>query len=117
MKNVIVVDDDEDIRNLVVSILKLKGFKSSGMADLIASDLDQLPDLIVLDYLLSGKTGIDICRNIRETDSTKDTPVIIMSALADAREKCLSAGANEFMTKPFNVKDLVSCVNKVLEHG
>lgn len=117
MKNIIVVDDDEDIRNLVVSILRVKGFESRGFADLEASELKESPDLIVLDYLLSGKTGIDICRNIRQTNHTKDTPVIIMSALADAKEKCLSAGANEFMTKPFNVKDLVSCVNRVLEHG
>lgn len=114
MKNILVIDDDEDIRNLVVSILKRKGFKSEGAADLEAASLQHLPDLFVLDYLLSGKTGIDICKDIRNQEDTKDTPVIIMSALSDAKEKCLSAGATAFINKPFNITDLVACVNRVL---
>lgn len=114
MKNILVVDDDEDIRSLVVALLKLKGYCSSGVADLSVHQLPAIPDLIVLDYLLAGKSGADICRALRQNEETKYTPVIMISALADAKEKCLDAGADEFMCKPFNVKEFVQCVKKVL---
>jgi two-component system phosphate regulon response regulator PhoB len=117
MKKILVVDDDEDIRNLVVSLLKMKGFKSFGLADLNPSQLTDIPDLIILDYLLEGKSGIDICKALQQQNETRYTPVIMISAMNDAKEKCLAAGAEEFMSKPFNVKDLVACVNKVLSAG
>ncbi len=117
MKKILVVDDDEDIRNLIVSLLRMKGYDSSGLGDLNAYQLNDLPDLIVLDYLLSGKNGMDICKALRQKKETRYIPVIMISALADAKEKCLAAGADEFLSKPFNVKDLVACVKKVLaEH-
>lgn len=114
MKNILVVDDDDDIRSLIVSLLKMKGYSSSGVADLSIDHLKVEADLIVLDYLLGGKSGTDICKALRQKEETKYTPVIMISALVDAKEKCLAAGADEFMCKPFNVKEFVQCVKKVL---
>lgn len=114
MKSVLVIDDDEDIREFLVTFLNRKGFESKGQSDFHIERLENVPDLILLDYLLAGESGLEICKKLRKASTTQATPVIMISALSDMKERCLTAGATEFLCKPFNVNDLLNCVNKVL---
>ena len=75
--------------------------------------LNHSPDLILLDIMLPDGNGIEICKNLRKTESTTGIPVVLMSAHADAsilQDNC----ANDFIAKPFDIDDLVTRVNRQL---
>lgn len=120
MKNILIIEDDIDIGNILQMILTKNGFavtilnNASGIAALIK---DNIFDLVCLDMLLSGKTSIDICRDIKNTASSAHIPVMMMSAHSDAKMICLQAGAHDFISKPFDLNDLLDKINKLLFKG
>jgi DNA-binding response OmpR family regulator len=73
-----------------------------------------LPDLILLDVLLSGKDGRDIVKYLKQHEETKRIPVIIFSAHPGAEQTALEAGADDFMAKPFEIDDLLARVGQYL---
>lgn len=110
-KKVVIVEDDQDIRELVEFILTNADFEVTGY-DRVAkfwSGMDGAkPDLIVLDVMLPDGNGLDICRKLQSTGRTAHIPVVIMSAAYEKIEnKCARA---EFIQKPFDIDDLVYCV-------
>jgi DNA-binding response OmpR family regulator len=85
----------------------------SAVTDINPQDIKEKPDLILLDVLLAGKNGKDICSSLKNNSSTKDIPVIMFSGLSDARQQCLDAGADEFILKPFKIPVLVNLIKKL----
>jgi len=116
-KHIIVVDDDDDIRDLLVMLLHQSGYHVTGMHDLNTNEIEEVPDLFILDMLLSGKNGKQICNSIRQDERLKDVPVVMMSALTDVKQECLAAGADDFILKPFQVAELRGVVNRLLKRS
>jgi DNA-binding response OmpR family regulator len=118
-KRILIVDDDPDIALMLKIMLEYRGFSSllasrPDMVDQILSDNNV--ELIIMDMLLSGANGTDICRSIKANPVTAPIPVIMISAHPNAREICLAAGADEFVSKPFDMEDLFSRIKKLTEN-
>jgi DNA-binding response OmpR family regulator len=111
MKKVLVVDDDQNILEVVKFILTSYGFEvhthSSGY-NVVEVVLDYEPDLIILDIRLPGKLGTEICKELKDLHCT--IPIILFSAHMQQANFMEIFGADAFMRKPFDVKDLVNTV-------
>lgn len=116
-KKILVVDDDPDILDATQFILEDTGYqvttteKGEDVENLHTAN-NHLPDLIILDVLLSGKDGRIICKQLKDHQKTKQIPVLMISAHPDAKRTSLEAGANAFLAKPFEIDDLLSLVTK-----
>lgn len=115
---ILVVDDDSGIGEMLKTLLEFYGFevtvteKPDETEKLIAQhDID----LVMLDMLISGVNGTDVCSRLRENSDTRETPILMMSALHDAGKKCKNAGADDFIAKPFEMDALIAKINEVLE--
>jgi len=117
---VLVVDDEEYIRDLVSSALRIAGFDSLLAPDghrALAAVAAKDPDLVILDVGLPGIDGFEVCRRLREDGD--DTPVIFLTA-RDTREDMLSGftkGGDDYVTKPFSLEELVARVRAVLRRS
>lgn len=111
--HVLVIDDNEDILFMLQTMLKVNGYKASveKKTDTIFSTIDSIsPDLIIMDMLLSGADGREICKQLKADNALSSIPVIMISAHPDARSRCLAAGANYFIAKPFDMKEMLQTV-------
>ena len=115
-KKILVVDDDEGIVEVVQIVLEGEGYQVHTSMD--GERLKHLgqdePDLILLDVLLSGIDGRDICRSLKSNEATRHIPVIMLSAHSDASKVADSGGADGFLEKPFDVDVLIDIVAKHL---
>ena len=115
-KKILVVDDDSGIGEMLKTLLEFYGYrvvvteKPYETENLI---VEENIDLVLLDMLISGVNGTDVCAGIRKNEVTATTPVIMMSALHDAGPKCKKAGANDFIAKPFEMDVLIEKINGV----
>jgi len=121
MTLVLVADDDEDIRDLVsfkLEQLSLEVVTAVDGAEALALVRERLPDLAVLDIAMPGLSGIDVCRMIRADPELAATRVIMLTARALEHdvEAGFSAGADDYVTKPFSPRELVSRVQTLLAH-
>lgn len=115
LKKVLVIDDDESILDAVSLILE-----ESGYAVIIANKGEEAykkakkihPDVILLDVLMSGNDGREICRNLKNSRDTKHIPIVMISAHPSAGDSTKEFGADEFLAKPFHVEDLLQAVKK-----
>jgi two-component system phosphate regulon response regulator PhoB len=116
---VLVVDDDPDIRQLIGLKLWHAGYSvvsaDTGERALEAMR-DSVPDLVVLDVMMPGTDGLEVCRRLREDPRTVDVPVIMMTAKAHSIFvlEGYEAGATSYMTKPFSPRELVAEVESLL---
>ncbi len=116
---VLAVEDEDDIRELIEFNLMRNGFDvavaESGEVALDVVDKN-LPDLILLDLMLPGMSGFDICKRIKTNEQTKHIPVIMLTALGEESDiiKGLELGADDYMTKPFSPRVLIARINAVL---
>lgn len=122
MTKILVVDDELSIRELVKYNLEKAGFIVECSDDgLKALSLikDNPPDLIVLDLMLPGMDGLEVCRNIRQMEKTKYLPVIILTAKAGEIDRVvgLELGADDYLTKPFSPRELVARVKTILRRS
>lgn len=112
--SVLVVDDDEDIGLMIKMMLEFKGFAVTVLRtdeSVEETIVENSIDIILLDMLIAGIKGTDICARLRSNPAFKNLPIIITTALPDAEKICRQAGANDFLAKPFEMDDLVSIVN------
>ena len=122
-QTILVVEDEEAIRNMLQYSLVQEGFlcreaKNVDEAREIIS-VDN-PNLILLDWMLPGMSGIDYARRLRSNDETKDIPIIMLTAKGQEDEKVrgLETGADDYITKPFSTKELVARIKALLRrHG
>ncbi len=119
VKRILIVDDDEGMREIVTFVLVRYGFIVEAVANakqLYQRIALQLPDLIILDVMMPGEDGYQICRNLRKNSATRQIPVMIITALAEDIYKRISddLGVAQHMTKPFHPLVLVECIQTIL---
>jgi two-component system, OmpR family, response regulator len=117
---VLIVDDQEYIRDLVTSSLRLAGFAARAVADglqaLAALERDP-PDLVILDVRLPGMDGFEVCRRLRADGN--DVPVIFLTARSTSEDRLsgFTKGGDDYITKPFSLEELVARVRAVLRRS
>ncbi len=113
---ILVIDDDPDIGNILRMTLEYKGFSTSilkSAANCESYIRDNNISLVIMDLLISGSYGVDICRVLKADEALSSIPVIMMSAHPDAKRLSLEAGADDFIAKPF---DMAVVIDKVKTH-
>ena len=116
---ILVVDDEAPIRELVSEILLHHGYRillAKDGVEAISMAQREHPALVILDYLLPGMDGIDVCRLLKQGPASSQVKVIMLSVLPDwtARQRALVVGADGYLTKPFSTADLLEMIEGVL---
>ena len=119
MTRIVVVDDDPDIRALVAMKLTNAGYAVTAEADGeagLARAIAEEPELVVLDWMMPGLSGIEVCRALRDDRRTADTAVLLLTARAQEEdiERGFAAGADDYLVKPFSVRELGNRVDALL---
>ena len=121
MQQILIIEDDADIAESLQYNFKREGFRpviaESGEKGLrLALDEKHPPDLILLDLMLPGMSGTELCRRLRREPLTEKTPIIMLTAKASESDKIggLELGADDYIVKPFSVKEVVARVRAVL---
>jgi two-component system alkaline phosphatase synthesis response regulator PhoP len=115
--HILVIDDNADILFMIKAMLEMKGYKitAKDSPDNIEVFIETLkPDLVLMDMLLSGADGREVCKNFKVNKQISQVPVIMISALPDAAASCIASGADYFLGKPFEMKDLFQTVSSAL---
>ena len=113
------VEDDANIRELVVYTLRSTGFEACGLEDgkaLKKALKEELPELILLDIMLPGEDGIELLGNLKADEKTRNIPVIMVTAKGTEYDKVkgLDLGADDYVAKPFGMMELISRIKAVL---
>lgn len=117
MKKIFVIDDEKNIRILIKKYLENEGYKAYLYSDgnNVLSDIRRVnPDLLVLDIMMKGINGLELCKKIRKEF---DTPIIFVSARGDEIDRIvgLEIGADDYLSKPFSPRELVIRINKIFK--
>ena len=118
-EKILVVDDEEHIAELIRYNLESNGYKilsANNGIDAMKIVLEERPNLILLDLMIPGKDGYDVCKEIRSTKEVMNTPIIMLTAKSEEIDKILGLelGADDYITKPFSVRELLAIVKAVL---
>lgn len=119
---VVVIEDESDILELIEYNLRREGFEvataTSGRSGLSVIGREK-PDIVLLDLLLPGLDGLDVCRRLRAVESTRDLPVIMVTARGEESDVVLGlgVGADDYIHKPFSPRELIARVRAVLRRG
>lgn len=116
---VLVVEDEDAIREMLAMVLEQSGFEAAQCADAEVANLilqERLPDLIVLDWMLPGISGIEWARRLKKDQFYREIPIILLTARGEEEDKVrgLEIGADDYMTKPFSPKELIARIRAVL---
>ena len=118
-RKILIVDDEAPIREMIVVALEMAGYQCLEAEDgkqAHAITIDQKPDLILLDWMLPGVTGIELARRLKRDELTASTPIIMLTAKGEEDNKIqgLESGADDYITKPFSPRELVARLKAVL---
>lgn len=123
-QTILIVEDDADIAESLHYNLRREGFRpviaESGEKGLrLALDEKQPPALVLLDLMLPGMTGMELCRRLRRETQTEKTPIIMITAKAAEGDKILGleSGADDYVVKPFSIKEVIARVRAVLRRS
>jgi two-component system phosphate regulon response regulator PhoB len=120
--SILIVEDEEPIRILLTYNLDKEGFRvrecDSG-EDVMRLIGEERPDLIVLDWMLPGISGIEVCRLLRARPATRDIPVVMLTARGEEAERIrgLATGADDYVVKPFSLPELVARIRSILRRA
>lgn len=117
MNRILVVDDDQEIGFMLKLILEHQGFsvalleRAENVAEVIIKDNFKL---IILDMLIAGTLGTEVCAVLKNNPAISHIPILMITAFPDSEKICLDAGADNFLSKPFEMKELFSKVNSLV---
>jgi two-component system phosphate regulon response regulator PhoB len=124
LKNILIVEDEPAIRDMVAFALRKAGMEPSHAADARAAQtmiVERVPDLILLDWMLPGMSGLDLARRLRKEELTRDVPIIMLTARGEEADRVggLEAGVDDYVVKPFSPRELIARINAVMRraHG
>lgn len=119
---ILIVDDDREIRDLLARFLAKHGHKVAGVRD--GAEMDKhlslkLPDILVLDLMLPGEDGLSICRRLRSDERTRRVPIVMLTAMGEETDRIigLEMGADDYLPKPFNPRELLARIKAVLRRA
>jgi len=117
-KKVLFIENDHDIRHIVALILEEQGFITLSIPE--PSDLNEIipfhPDVILLDEFINSRPGHRLCLKIKQIDTLKHLPVIILSTSNDIEMIAKECQANDYIRKPFDVDDMIAKVIRIVNH-
>lgn len=119
---ILIVEDEAAIRGMLTIILEQAGFLPLAAAEVDAAQKllsENLPDLIVLDWMLPGISGVEWARRLKKDPSYREIPIILLTARGEEEDKVrgLEIGADDYLTKPFSPKELVARIRAVLRRS
>ena len=122
LANILLVEDEKSIVTLIKYNLEKEGFKvfcSETGEDALKIIKEKIPDLVILDWMLPDTSGIDVCRQIKVDKKLKNIPVLILTAKGEPDDKIkgLEVGADDYVTKPFNNKELLLRVKSLIKRS
>lgn len=117
-KKVLIIENDQDIRHIVEFILTEKGFETLSIPE--PQDLSEIipfaPHVILLDEFINARPGHRLCRKIKQVPGLATVPVIILSTANDIELIATECDANDYISKPFEVEDMVAKVVRIVDH-
>jgi two-component system phosphate regulon response regulator PhoB len=119
---ILIVEDEEPLTMLLRYNLEAEGYEVDAVARGDEADTrlkEQVPDLLVLDWMLPGLSGIELCRRLRSRPETRALPIIMLTARGEESERVrgLGTGADDYMVKPFSVPELIARVRALLRRA
>ncbi len=119
---ILIVEDEADLAVLLRYNLEAEGFRVATAAsgdEAVERIRDGVPDLILLDWMLPGLSGIELCRRWRSREETARTPIIMITARGEEEERVrgLATGADDYVVKPFSIPELLARINALLRRS
>ena len=121
-RQVLIVDDEFAIRDMLRMALEIAGFRcleAENIQDAFTLIVDERPDMVLLDWMLPGGSGLELLRRLKRTDTTRDVPVIMLTAKTaeDNVIQGLDVGADDYITKPFAPRELIARIKALLRRS
>ncbi len=121
-KTVLIVDDEAPIREMIAVALEMADYdylEASDALEAHALIVDKHPDLVLLDWMLPGTSGVELARRLKKEEATADIPIIMLTAKVEEDNKIqgLEVGADDYITKPFSPRELVARLKAVLRRA
>ncbi|MBY5992771.1 phosphate regulon transcriptional regulator PhoB [Ferrimonas balearica] len=120
--NILIVEDESAIREMLTFVLDQHGFRTTSAADYdqgLSAISEPYPDLVLLDWMLPGGSGIQLAKTLRQEEHTRQIPIIMLTARGEEEDRVrgLEVGADDYITKPFSPKELVARIKAVLRRS
>ncbi len=121
-KRILIVEDEASIRDMVAFALRKAGMEPVHAADARAAQLaiaEKVPDLILLDWMLPGLSGLDLARRLRKEQISREVPIIMLTARGEEMDRVngLEAGVDDYIVKPFSSRELIARIRAVLRRS
>jgi len=118
-KKILIVEDEPAIRDMVAFALSRAGMEPMHAGDARAAQdaiMTKVPDLILLDWMLPGVSGLDLARRWRRDELTRDVPIIMLTARGEENDRVggLDAGVDDYVVKPFSTRELIARIKAVM---
>ncbi|WP_027350951.1 phosphate regulon transcriptional regulator PhoB [Halotalea alkalilenta] len=121
-RTVLIVDDESSIRDMIAIALEMADFQvleADNAQRALALAVDERPDMILLDWMMPGISGVELARRLKREETTREIPVILLTAKGEEDNKVqgLEAGADDYITKPFSPRELIARMRAVLRRA
>jgi len=121
-KTILVIEDEAAIRDMIAFALEAEGYKVVGAENGQAAKLavaDIVPDLMLVDWMLPGVSGLELVRGFRRSATTRTVPIIMLTARSEENDRVdgLDSGADDYITKPFSTRELLSRISALLRRA
>lgn len=121
-KRILIVDDEPSIRDMVAFAVRRSGWEPVHAADAQAAELaiaEKIPDLILLDWMLPGLSGLEYARRLRRDQLTREIPIIMLTAKGEEADRVggLEAGVDDYVVKPFSTRELMARIKAVFRRS
>ncbi len=121
-KKILIVDDEEHIRDMLRMALELKGYECLEAPNAVIGHsliLDEQPDLVLLDWMMPEVSGVELIKRLKKDVATQEVPIIMLTARADEDRKIhgFEAGADDYVTKPFSNRELIARIEAILRRS